>query len=109
MKPRSAKAKGRRLQNRIVTDIKALLNFDDDDIAVAVMSETGADVKPVSDLAKEAFPYAIEAKNQERLNIWAALEQAERNANGLTPLLVFRRNRGRIYVALAWADFLALL
>ena len=37
------------------------------------------------------------------------MEQAESNCEGLTPLLVFKRNGTKIYAALEISDFLNLL
>lgn len=50
-----------------------------------------------------------EVKYVEALNVWAALSQAERDANvhGLTPALAFRRNRTPWFIAQhasAWFD-----
>ena len=39
------------------------------------------------------------AKNQEKLNIWSSLQQAEDNAGEHIPLVVFKRNRSKTYVA----------
>lgn len=107
MKPKSCKAKGRRLQNQIVADIIRIFHLSENDVRPAIMGERGADIK----LAKAAlarFPFAIEAKNTERLALYESLAQAERNAGSLAPLLVFKRNRSEIYCCLKWADFLRL-
>lgn len=49
----------------------------------------------------------IEAKKVEKLNIWKALEQSERDAGeGETPIVVFSRNRAKDYVALPFEDFM---
>ena len=40
-----------------------------------------------------------ECKNQEKLNIWSSLQQAEDNAGEHIPLVVFKRNRSKTYVA----------
>ena len=53
---------------------------------------------------------SIEVKCQERLNIWAALEQADRDADPLhTPIVVFKRNGTDWYAALPAAELFALL
>ena len=111
MKPSSAKAKGRRLQN----EIREILlehfgdRLEDDDVRTAIMGESGEDLK-LSPVARRLFPYSVEAKNQEKLNIWSALEQAEGNArNGAAPLVVFKRNRSDTYVSLKFKDFLKAL
>jgi hypothetical protein len=72
------------------------------------MGQSGMDVQ-LSEAARERFPYAIEAKNQEKLNIWSALEQSARDNRDLTPLLVFKRNRSDVYCALRFEDFMSLV
>lgn len=73
------------------------------------MGAGGVDLQ-LSTAAKLVFPFAVEAKCQEALNIWAALSQAEANAGDqATPLLVFARNHSDTYVALKFSDFLRIL
>ena len=51
----------------------------------------------------------IEAKNVEHLNIWGALEQSKRDAgNDEMPVVMFKRNRSQIYVAMPMDDFMVL-
>ena len=108
MKPASAKAKARRLQNTVVEMIRNATGLTEADVRPAIMGERGADVK-LSVAGREAFPYAIEAKNTERLNIWAAIRQAERNADGLTPLVVIKRNRSKIWAVIEFERLLELM
>jgi hypothetical protein len=110
MKARSAKHKGRRLQKAVR---KAILDqfseLADEDIKVAFRSEPGTDIQ-LSALARSLFPYSVECKNVERLNVWSALSQAQDNATeGTTALLVFGRNRTEPYVALPLTEFMKLL
>jgi hypothetical protein len=110
MKPRSAKHKGRRFQTAVK---KAILerfpHLEDDDVKVVVRSEPGTDIT-LSPPAQRVFPYSVECKNVERLNIWSALSQAQANTKeGTTTLLVFGRNRTEPYVAMKLAEFLKLL
>ena len=63
----------------------------------------------LSPSARKIFSFAIECKNQEALNIWKSLEQAEANCEGLVPLLIFKRNKSKIYATLEISDFLDLL
>jgi hypothetical protein len=110
MKSRSAKHKGRRFQASVR---RAILEWfpqlGDDDVTVVVRSEPGTDVK-LSPLAQRVFPYSVECKNVERLNIWSALSQAQTNTReGTTPLLVFGRNRTEPYVAMKLTEFMKLL
>ena len=110
MKTASRKAKGRRLQNKI----RDLLiehfsdELEDDDIRCAIMGESGEDLK-LSPAARKLIPYSIECKNQEKLNIWDSLEQAEENSNGHTPVLIFKRNRSKTYAVVELNNFLKLI
>ena len=97
MKTSSAKAKGR----RFAQEIKDLMLenayiLEPDDIVVTSSGDTGEDLK-LSPAARKVYPVSIECKNQEKLNIWEALKQAESNAGGYTPVLFFRRNRSKNY------------
>ena len=109
MKTRSAKAKGRRLQNKIrdllLEEFKEL---EPDDIRTAIMGETGEDIK-LSPAARKQIPYSFECKNQEKLNIWESLNQAEENSGDYPPILIFKRNRSKTYVTLELEDFLKLI
>lgn len=109
MKPRSAKAKGRKLQaevKQLILDAFPLL--EEDDVKPAIMGESGEDIK-LSPAARKLFPYSVECKNTEKLNVWSALEQAEINTkNGLHPVVFFRRNRSKTYVVLEAEHFLNL-
>ena len=107
---RSRKNKGKRLQNQ-VRDLlqekyKDVLELGD--FKSTTMGESGLDIQ-LSPAARKVFSWAVECKNQEALHIWKSLEQAETNKEELKPLLVFKRNRTKTYVALELTDFLNLL
>ena len=109
MKTRSAKNKGKRLQNT-VRDV-LLETFDTlepDDIKSAIMGDSGEDIQ-LSPAARKLIPYSIECKNQEKLNIWGALEQAEKNSGDSNPVLIFKRNRSKTYAVLEIEDFIKLI
>jgi len=109
MKPRSAKNKGKRLQNKIRDLI--LEKFDilePDDVRSITMGDSGEDIL-LSPAARKLFPFSVECKNQEKLNIWSALQQAESNAGKHIPLLVFKRNRSKTYAVLEFDKLLELL
>ena len=110
MKTSSGKAKGRRLQNK-VRDV-LLEHFSDklepDDIRTAIMGETGEDIK-LSPAARRLIPYSFECKNQEKLNIWSSLEQADSNSGDYPPVLIFKRNRSKTYVTVELEEFMKLI
>ena len=109
MKPRSAKNKGKRLQNKIRDLI--LEKFDSlekDDVRSITMGDSGEDIL-LSPAARRLFPFSVECKNQEKLNIWSALEQAEENSGDHSPLVIFKRNRTKTYAVLEFDKLLELL
>ncbi len=109
MRTSSAKAKGRRLQDDIRDKLlEAFPLLERDDIQCAIMGTSGTDIK-LSPAAKKTIPYSIEAKNQEKLNIWSALEQAEKNAGNLEPVLIFKRNRSKTYAVINLDEFIELI
>lgn len=104
---KSRKGKARALQNAIAEDLRSdLFPLGPEDIRPAIMGTSGMDIQ-LSSRARALFPYAIEAKNQESLNIWAALKQCEINAEKetLRPLLVFKRAHTDTYAVLRWRTF----
>jgi|TARA_R100000030_G_scaffold48575_1_gene36624 hypothetical protein len=109
MKTRSAKNKGKRLQNS-VRDIllETFTELEPDDIKSTTMGESGEDIQ-LSPAARKLIPYAFECKNVEKLNIWSALEQAEANSEKGKPVLVFKRNRSKTYAVLQIEDFIELI
>ena len=110
MRTRSGKAKGRRLQNK-VRDV-LIEHFSDklepDDIKVAIMGESGEDIK-LSPAARKLIPYSFECKNQEKLSIWSSLEQAAENSGDYPPVLIFKRNRSKTYVTIELEEFIKLI
>lgn len=110
MKTRSAKAKGRRLQNTVRDLIQEHFpHLHPDEVVSTQMGGSGVDIQ-LSPAARKVFPYSIECKNSEKIAIWSALEQAETNAKeGTVPALFFKRNRSKMYVALEAEHFFALI
>jgi len=110
MRPSSAKAKGRKLQQSIRDQIlKHYPELEPDDVKVAIMGESGVDLH-LSPHARKRFPFSIEAKCQEALNIWSALKQAQDNCKEHTyPALIFKRNHTEEYITLKLEDFFKLL
>ena len=72
------------------------------------MGESGEDIL-LSPAARKLFPFSTECKNQEKLNIWSSLEQAETNSGNHIPIVIFKRNRSKTYVALEFEKLLELL
>jgi len=109
MKAKSAKAKGRKLQNYVVEELrKAYPELEDDDIKSQIMGVSGEDVV-FSPLAKRLIGLSFECKNQEKLSVWDSLSQAEKNCDNRTPVLVFKRNRSKTYAAIPFEFLIKLL
>ena len=109
MKTRSAKNKGKRLQNK-VRDLllETFSDLEPDDIRSAIMGETGEDIK-LSTAARRLIPYSFECKNQEKINIWDSLQQAEENCGVYDPVLIFKRNRSKTYAVINIEKFIELI
>ncbi len=109
MKPRSAKNKGKRLQNKVRDLILEKFNeLEPDDVRSITMGDSGEDIL-LSPAARRLFPYSVECKNQEKINIWSSLEQAEENSGKHIPLVIFKRNRSKTYAVLEFKELLKLL
>jgi len=109
MKTSSAKAKGRRLQQQIRDMMYELAPWlEEDDVRSTSMGASGEDLL-LSPAARRTFPVTVEAKNVERINIWAAIRQAETHATkGVTPVVIFSRNRCGTYACVPAYELLSL-
>ena len=85
MKPQSAKAKGRKLQKWFTELLIERLKLDKDDLESRPMGSQGEDIIMGKE-SRTKFPYSIECKNVERLNVWDAYSQAEANCKTYEPL-----------------------
>lgn len=92
MKTSSAKAKGRKLQQWFANLLVEKLGVDAEDLESRPMGSQGEDII-MGKQTREIFPYSIECKNQEAVNVWKAYEQATENCKGYEPLVVIKRNR----------------
>ena len=72
------------------------------------MGESGEDII-LSPAARDLIPFSFECKNQERLNIWESLSQAEENSSKHIAALVFKRNRTKTYITLELEEFLKII
>jgi hypothetical protein len=108
MKTQSRKAKGRRLQQQFMQLLIEKLDIDPEDIESRSMGAHGEDLI-MSKAARNKFPYSIECKNQERMNIWSAWEQANENKGMYEPLVVIKKNGVRPLVLLDAENFLDMI
>ena len=99
MKPQSAKAKGRKLQQQFRDLLIEELGIHPEDIESRSMGAGGEDLI-MARAAREKFPYSIECKNVEKLNVWEAYKQASENSKNYEPLVVMKRNNQKALVVL---------
>jgi len=107
MKTSSAKAKGRRLQQWFRDLLIEKLNVHPEDIESRSMGAGGEDLI-MARAARKKFPYSIECKNQESVNVWNAYEQAKENSGDYEPIVVLKRNNTKPLV-LVDADYFVRL
>ena len=88
MKPQSAKAKGRRLQQEFRKQLIEELEIHPEDIESRSMGAGGEDLI-MARAARAKFPYSIECKNQEKVNVWKAYEQCDANSKDYEPCLLY--------------------
>ncbi len=91
MKTQSAKAKGRRLQQWFRDLLIEKLDIHPEDIESRSMGAGGEDLI-MARAAREKFPYSIECKNQESVNLWKSYEQAQENSKDYEPVVILKRN-----------------
>jgi hypothetical protein len=107
VRPSSAKAKGRKLQQWFASKMVAILGLDSEDLESRPMGSQGEDII-MGKQSRDKFPYSIECKNQEAVNLWKAYEQAQSNCGKYEPLVVLKRNRSKPLVLIDAEYFISL-
>ena len=107
MKPQSAKAKGRRLQQQFRELLIEELGIHPEDIESRSMGAGGEDLI-MARAAREKFPYSIECKNVEKLNVWEAYKQAEENSKDYEPVVVMKKINHKTLVVLDAEHFVKI-
>lgn len=107
MKPQSAKAKGRNLQKWVRDQLIEQLNVHPEDIESRSMGAGGEDLIMARD-ARSKFPFSIECKNVEKLNVWEAYEQAKANSGNYEPIVVMKKNHKKPLVVVDAEYFIQL-
>jgi len=109
MKPQSCKAKGRRLQQEVRDAVlETFRELEPDDVRSTSMGASGEDLL-LSPAARRLFPFSVECKNVERLNVMKAYQQAVENSGEHIPLLVHTKNRKPTLCTLEFSALLELL
>ena len=108
---KSSKAKGRRLQNFVRDALREIYTpeLHEDDIKSQTMGMTGEDIV-FSPAAREMCSFSFECKNVERLQMWQAIEQCEKNKpDSSTSAIVFKKNGKEPYIAIPFQVFCDML
>ena len=107
VKTQSAKAKGRRLQQWFRDLLIENLGVHPEDVESRSMCAGGEDLI-MARAAREKFPYSIECKNQEKVNIWQSYSQAVENSKDYEPVVVVKRNNHKPLVIVDAEYFVGL-
>ena len=107
MKTQSAKAKGRNLQKWVVQQLIETFDIHPEDIKSCSMGAGGED-GVMARAAREKFPFSVECKNVQKLNVWDAYEQAQANCNGYEPIVVMKKNHKKPLVVIDAEHFIEL-
>jgi hypothetical protein len=107
---KSKKAKGMKFQKEIVQKLLSTFSeLTENDIRSIPSSVPGTDIW-LSERALKKIPLDVEAKAQEKLNIWGAIKQVELRCKlNLIPVVIFKKNHTQPYVCLNLNDFLKIL
>ena len=107
MRPQSAKAKGRRLQQQFRDLLIEKLDIHPEDIESRSMGAGGEDLI-MARAAREKFPFSIECKNVEKLNVWEAYNQAKENSKDYEPIVVMKKKTQKALVVLDAEKFVEI-
>jgi hypothetical protein len=107
VKTQSAKAKGRRFQQWVRDKLIEQLGVHPEDVESRSMGAGGEDLI-MARAAREKFPYSIECKNQESLNIWKSYEQASSNSGDYEPVVFIKINNQKTLVVVDAEYFISL-
>lgn len=103
IKVSSAKAKGRELQKWVANKISEITGIKcgkDELIESREMGQSGVDIKLIGTV-RQLFPFSVECKRCERINLSQFIEQAKANQKENTDwLLVTRRSKEKAVVSI---------
>lgn len=104
----NANKKGKRFELRIAKDLAKKFDSNIRRTPNSGGLSIKGDILTTSGILSE---FSWECKNQEKLNIWKALQQSKNDALGTrkSPVVVFTKNFEDDYVALRYDDFVNLL
>lgn len=93
MKTQSAKAKGRKLQQKIVKFLlNTIPNLEPDDVKSTGMGQSGEDIQ-LSPYARKRIPWSIECKKRAKIAVYSYYDQAKTNAGKYEPVVFIEADR----------------
>lgn len=107
MKPRSAKNKGKRLQNEVAELLREAFELHPDDVKSTGMGQPGEDIQ-LSRYARNYIPFNIECKSLKSIAIYKHYEQAKSHGNN-EPLLIVKQDRSKPLAIIDLDYFIKLL
>lgn len=105
MKPQSAKAKGRLLQQHVRKRLIDVFQFSPEDVKSTSMGASGEDIQ-LSSFARSRVPLSFECKSRSRISVYQYYWQAVDNSNGNIPAVVLKQNNAPPLVVLDFEHFL---
>lgn len=108
MKTSSGKNKGRRLQQWVVKQLVDYLGCHPEDMESRPMGSGGEDII-LGRESRRLFPYSVECKNVERLNVWGAYDQAKANCKEYEPIVVMKKNKRKPVVVVDAEHFFEMV
>jgi len=108
LKPSSAKAKGRVLQQVVRDLIIAKFALEPDDVRSVSMGVSGEDLL-LSPAARRKLPISVECKSRASISVYGHYQQAKDNCRGYEPVLVIKQNRDKPLVVVDCEYFFELL
>lgn len=110
MTPKSAKAKGRRLQQELRDLLIETFDLDPELVKCAIMGEKGMDVCVLGTTLPDPLHAAWECKAVEAFSLYNCWKQTAENAlAGRRPILVTRRNNSQAMAVLTLEHLVTLL
>ena len=107
MKPRSAKNKGKLLQNHVKKLLVEAFPELDGHIKSTTMGESGEDIQ-LSPTARNTIPYQIECKSRESIAVYKDYEQSRLHGSW-EPILVIKQNASKPLAVIDLEKFIQLI
>jgi hypothetical protein len=82
-----------------------MLEVHPEDVESRSMGAGGEDLI-MARAARQKFPFSVECKNTEKLNVWDAYDQACANSGDYEPILFIKKNGRRPLVVLDAENFI---